>query len=261
MGIIWFRGDFLRCFPRCHSVLLPYFFLMLSTVSAQSNLAEKEEENYYGWFDQQVQKEHLPLYNGIGYVEKYKVINTYHKFFKSTDFLQGSMFYDGQMYPNLEMKYDLHDDLVLLNLRSGQRMVLLQPDQEKIDDFKIDGRHFVHIQDSISKVRQTAGYYELLYQGVHFQLLEKHVKKRFERKGKNALYSEFKSRNKNYFYFNGEHYILNNRKDFEKAFPSYKKQIQGYSKKRFPKENRNLHLIALARRVDDLITKSKTEDP
>lgn len=252
-----FHYKFLRFFSKGIHISLVCLSFFLYTVSAQTISDANGGDEYYAWFDRQIQKEHLPLYNGIGYVERYKVINEYHKFYKSTDFLEGSLFYDGQLYPNLELKYDLHKDLVLLNLKSGQRIVLLQPDQEKIEYFRIDGKYFAHINDSLSKVRQTSGYYEILYQGVNFKLLEKHTKKRFERKGKNALYSEFKSRNKNYLFYRGEHYILNARKDFENIFPEFRRDIQAYSKKRFPKKNRHAHLIVLSRRIDDLIGKSK----
>lgn len=259
MDVQYFRNSYLGHFRYCLNGLLFCLIFPAATVTAQMKSGQKEAVAYYTWFDQQVQQEHLPLFNGIGYVEKYKVVNEYHKFYKSIDFLKGSLYYDGQLYPNLEIKYDLHEDVVLLNLKNGQRVVLLQPDQEKIEGFEIDGQFFVHIKDSISKVRKTFGYYELLYEGDNFQLLEKHTKKRFERKGKNSLYSEFKGRNKNYLYYKGEHYTLNNRKDFEDVFPELKRDIQTYSKKRFPRQKKQAHLIALSRRIDDLINKPKAQ--
>lgn len=257
MSNMWFCLSLLKCFLRRPIGILLYFLFTTSTVSAQKGFYGKVAEDYYSWFDEQVEKESLPLYIGIGYVEKYKVINKYHKFFKSTGFLKGSLIYDGQLYPDLEMKYDLDEDLILLNLRNGQRIVLLQPNQDKIERFEIDGKYFIHINDGISKARETSGYYELLYEGTNLQLHEKHTKKRFERKGRKSLYYEFKSRNKNYLFYKGEHYVLKDRKDFENVFPEFKREIQGYSKKRFPKENRHAHLITISRRIDELINKLK----
>lgn len=257
METLLYYQHFLRFLLRDVRIPLFGFFFILSGVLAQTTSEKNGEVAYYDWFDKQVQKEHLPLYNGIGYVEQYKVINEYHKFYKSIDFLKGSLFYDGQLYANLELKYDLHEDLVLLNLKNGQRIVLLQPDQEKIENFTIDGKYFIHVYDHILQGNDASGYYELLYEGSHFELLEKHTKKRFERKGKNSLYSEFKSRNKSYIFYEGVLYVLQNRKDFEEIFPEFKKEIQEYSKKRFPKENRRAHLIALSKRINDLINNSK----
>lgn len=214
----------------------------------------KSNDNYHEWFDELVGVENTALYNGIGYIEKYKVINEYHKFYKTTDFLPGSIVYDKNYYSGLEMKYDLDEDLVALNLKNGSRIILLQPIKSKIEQFIIDDQLFININDSLSLASNISGFHEVLYENPDFQLLEKHQKKRFVRKGKNTIYYEFKSRNFNVLFYNNNYFPISKRKDFIKVFPEYKKQIELFSKKTFPKSNYRQHLVSLAKRIHQLNT-------
>ncbi len=229
--------------------MLVLFFLCQTGFSQ----IEQNEDDYYKWFDELVEIENTPLYNGIGYFAKYKVINEYHQFFKSVDFLPGSIVYKGQYYPNIMMKYDLYEDVVLLNLKKGLRIVLLQPIKSRIDSFKIFGHNFKNINNSAAKKQDVSGFYELLFDAPGFQLLEKHKKQRYERKGKSNLYSEFKKRNTFILFYAGNYYPINNRKSLIDVFPAYTKEIQGYSHKKFPKENRTDYLTVLCQRTYALI--------
>lgn len=216
----------------------------------------KSNDDYHEWFDELVGVENTALYNGIGYIEKYKVINDYHKFYKTTDFLPGSIVYDKNYYSGLEMKYDLDEDLVALNLKNGLRIILLQPIKNKIDRFTIDNQSFININDSLSRASNISGFYEVLLENPGFQLLEKHKKKRFERKGKNTIYYEFKSRNFNVLFYNNNYFTVSKRKDFIKIFPQYKKQIEVFSKKKSPKSSYRRDLVSLANRIYELLLKN-----
>ncbi len=233
-----------------------FFFLILAPFFILAQ-ADDHGEKYYQWFDDLIDIENTALYNGIGYVEKYKVINKYHKFFESTDFLWGDMVYDGQYYPNLEMKYDLDEDLVVLHLKNGLRKVLLQPIKEKVEKFTIDQHRFVNITDSVAKTYAISGFYEVLFEKSDFMLLEKHQKKRFKREGKSSVYYEFKSRNRHYLFYNNEYFTVRNRKDFMRIFPKLQKQIQTYSKKRSSKTEIREYLISLAKRVQLLLSETQ----
>ncbi|WP_133248430.1 hypothetical protein [Flagellimonas aquimarina] len=234
---------------------IPLFYIScFSFVFGQT----KSNDQYHEWFDGLVGIENTALYNGIGYIEKYKVINDYHKFYKTTDFLPGSIVYDKNYYSGLEMKYDLDEDLIVLNLKHGLRIVLLQPIKKKVMRFTIDNHSFININDSLASAFNILGFHEVLLENSSFQLLEKHQKKRFQRKGKNTVYHEFKSRNFNILHYNNEYFTVKNRKDFTKIFPEFKKQIETYSKKKsFPKSTYRQHLVSLARRIHELLLEQK----
>lgn len=218
---------------------------------------QKDEEEYYEWFDKAMGIENTALYNGIGYIEKYKVINNYHKFYKTTDFLEGSIVYDGHHYFGLEMKYDLDEDLVLLNLKKGLRIVLLQLIKNKVDSFIIDGHSFINIKDSLPNNPGISGFYEVLLENQNLKLFEKHKKKRFQKAGNNSVYYEFKSRNTTFLFYDQQYYPLRNRKDLVKIFPEYKKEIEGLSKKKFPKSNTRDYLITLSNRISGLLVEDR----
>lgn len=221
------------------------------SLSAQN---QAEEEAYYLWFDKVFGIENTALYNGVGYTEKFRVINEYHKFFKTTEFLKGSINLEGNPYPGLQMKYDLDADEVLVNLNNGNRIVFLQPIKSRVESFTIDNHHFIHIRDSIANAAGIPGFYEVLWQNSNMKLLEKHFKKRFKKEGKNSVYYEFKSRNTTFLFYDNTYYPIRRRKDFIRIFPDLKKEIQASSKKKFPKADYRNYLISLAKRVHALQT-------
>jgi len=236
-------------------------FLSLMLILYQYSFSQIEQSTdvYNNLYDQVIEIENTPLFNGLGYVEKYKVINEYNKFFKSSEFLPATIVYKGQYYPNIEMKYDLYEDVVLLTHKKGMRIVLLQPIKARIDSFVIDGHNFRNINDTAAETLGMTGFYEVLFDAPGFQLLEKHHKRRFERKGKNTVYSEFKQRNKMILFYNGSYHEIKTRISLTKLFPEYKSEIQDFSYSRFPKENRSEYLKIVCQKINELISNTKIQ--
>ena len=219
-----------------------------------------QEEAYYAWFDALIGIENTALYNGLGIIEKYRVINQHHKFFKTTDFLPGSISYDGQYYSAVRMKYDLYEDQVLMNLQNGAGIVLMQPIKHKIHRFTIDNSNFIHLNDSVAIAANLNGFFELLLENSSFKLLKKHKKQIFQRRGKNALYYEFKSRNTLFIHYAGEYYPLTSRRDLMKIFPELKKEISTYPKKAFRINEAHSNLITFLTRLHHVLS-AQIADP
>jgi len=248
----FFKNYRIVSLPNFKVVILASLALVLSNSLILAQAAQSDTE-HYKQFDEIIGIENTGLYNGIGVVEKYRVINEHHKFYETTDFLPGSIVYNQQFYAGLEMKYDLDEDVVLLNQESGLRIVLLQPIKNKIERFTINDHVFVNINDSLSRAYNISGFYEVLLKNPELQLLEKHIKKRFKHEGKKSLYYEFKSRNFNILFYDNSYYTVGNRKDFIKIFPGFKKEIEAYSRKTFSKSNYRRHLVALTKRIHELL--------
>ncbi len=238
-----------------HLPLVVALLFCTPIIISQNQITERE---HYLWFDQMVGVENSALYNGIGYSEKFRVINQYHKFFKTTEFLPGSIVFDGNLYPGLQMKYDLDSDQVLVNLKNGSGIVFLQPIKKKIQSFTIEGHQFIHVNDSLAKANNISGFYEVLWQNSQMKLLEKHFKKRFKREGKNSIYYEFKSRNAVFLFYDKNYYPVKRRKDFIKIFPGLKEEIQAFSNKSFPKSDSRRHMIALTSSIHTLLLNGET---
>ena len=105
----------------------------------------------------------LPIYNGREYISNGQKARGF-AFYESDDFIVGSIYYDGILYKNIKMRYDLVlDELVINDFASTNQIALVK---EKIDYFNLGVRHFVLVspEKSSSDILKT-GFYEQLYGG------------------------------------------------------------------------------------------------
>jgi len=109
--------------------------------------------------------EQAPLYNGPEYYFYDHTIKGTAYFMDVNTFTPGSVFYDGHLFSNVQMLYDLYtDDVAVLLYNHFQKISLLK---SKVKSFDFLGHHFVNINtDTISnKSDIKSGYYDELYSG------------------------------------------------------------------------------------------------
>ncbi len=102
------------------------------------------------------------LYNGREYTGNYSRTIGY-PFFASEHPQQGTVFYDGTLYPHSAITYDLTTDEVFIKTSENRSLKLLS---EKIDQFSLGDDVFVRVvQQPDRKDGAVAGFYEVLYTG------------------------------------------------------------------------------------------------
>jgi hypothetical protein len=104
----------------------------------------------------------LHLYNGSEYIDYDHRIKG-NPFFLSLSFADGAIVYDGILYENVKMFYDiLHDDVVIKNYNDTALLLA----KEKISSFDYAGHHFVNlVADSSETGINVIGFYDVLYNG------------------------------------------------------------------------------------------------
>lgn len=97
----------------------------------------------------------LPLYNGAEYTKFYHGVQG-HPFYMHDSLVQGDLFYDGILYHNVLLNYNVADNEVLI--KQPVHGYYIRPVSEKIEYFIIDGHRF-------EKVRDATGtkFYEIIY--------------------------------------------------------------------------------------------------
>lgn len=112
------------------------------------------------------------LYNGIQYVS-YQFQSVGNPFFLSDDSLsEGSVCYDGIVYDQIPLLYDIKRDQLVLQSFDGNTLIVLV--RHRVSWFKLLGHTFIPVSaDSASNL--DVGYYDLLYNGPH-EVLERWTK-------------------------------------------------------------------------------------
>jgi hypothetical protein len=92
-----------------------------------------------------------PLYNGIEHIMYPRM--TGHPYFDQEGMQYGSIVYEGILYRNIPMLYDLVRDQPIVFNREGYMLGL---SREKVKEFSLSGHRFIHT---------PSGFYDLLCSG------------------------------------------------------------------------------------------------
>ncbi|PKD17134.1 hypothetical protein APR41_06790 [Salegentibacter salinarum] len=237
-----------------------YFFLFFILISSATFSQNYSEEKIYSWYDKQVGIENSGLFRGIEYVETDRMINEKHKFFQIQNFQIGSVVYDGQPYYDLPLKYNVYDDLLLINLQYGERNSIFQLFSDKVDLFEINGKKFRYLKaDNDSDI---IGFYEVINEEGQFKIFKKHLKNRMEIRDRSVAYSEFSTADPDYiFQFKNEYFDLDNRRDLFSLFPNLKSEIRSFynANRKQSRDNPDVFMSKLAAEMNNQISTVPTD--
>ncbi len=230
------------------------FSFSISITNSQNTISLKDN---YLWFDKQVGIENTGLFNGLRYDEEFRMENDNHKFYKTLEFLNGDIIYDRQPYYDIQMKYDLYEDQIIVNLitKSGNNILKLL--NSKINSFAINGSEFIKLSNSsiINSNEIISGVYETLFNSPNFTLYKKNKKKAKKIITKKYLYYTLKDHSQYYYYQNKNYYLIKSKKDWIKIFPNKKKEIQTFYNKNklLIQSNNDLFLKQLSLKLSNSI--------
>ncbi|HSP83608.1 MAG TPA: hypothetical protein VLN72_07735 [Gillisia sp.] len=211
----------------------------------QLSLAQQARDSIttYTWFDGMVGKENTNLINGLEYIEQHVTVNNKQKFLASVLFLPGSVIYQNEPYFNVELKYNVYDDLLLVKNIRGEAVIL---HKNRIKSFKIADHSFTHIRDTLQG--NASGFFELLLDAPQLSLLKKHKKKQKKFLDRSFTYFEFTEDTPHYvLYHNRNYFPANTRREILRVFPEKAGEIRKFyrSHRKVEKNNKDQFMLQL----------------
>ena len=221
------------------------------TSTADGNFTQKAIDNAVGHYDKLMSSE-LHLYNGTEYVGFDRSIKG-NEYFGSDDWEEGNIFYDGQLYKKVFLRYDLYDDGVLTEHfgRNGY-YAKVQLIKEKVGYFDLLGHHFVHIEpDSAENSILRAGFYDVLYDG-STKVLVKRIKEIQQSDSGNTLQEEFSERNRIFVEKEGQYFSVKSKRSVIKVLKDQKKDLRRFARHGHLDftHDREASIVKLARHYD-----------
>lgn len=187
------------------------------------------ENSIYNWFDTIVGKENLGINNGTLHVNPYNTVDKNNNYYDSNKFSLGDVNYDGQFYYDVDLKYDIHRDILVLKPYGDYNPMGLNLIQEKTASFSINGKTFVNLSYIESSLPEYIhGYYEVNLTEKNLILYVKHHKDRKKIIKYEAIYDEFDENNEFILSYKNTFYKINSKNDITKIFPKYKNKISDY---------------------------------
>ena len=211
----------------CRTQLSLFLFLFFKIVVLFSqSLTDNEIHKTY---NDLVGLENTGFYNGPEFKDEYANSSGDSRYFNQSIFVDGTIEYDGQLFVNVPLEYDIFSDNVITKSKDymGNFIVRLIP--EFISKFTIDGHNFIKLYDSKLQLAGN-GFYEIATAGNQFKLYLKHIRKVKERTVDFSVQYGFTSHNFYLVQCDGDYFIISSIKDFKRVVPVRYKEIQKFRK-------------------------------
>jgi hypothetical protein len=207
----------------CGNTLMTGIILFLN---ATYGFSQSTVRPAYESFDAVIHIQNTGLANGTEYIEQHIVKNNKHKYLDTPQYQTGTVVYEGQPYFDVDLKYNIYDDLLIVRIPTTGGSAAFELHKEKVSSFTIKNSSFI----SVKKTQNAKPrFYEVLLDGDHFYLLKKHLKKARKHLDQNFTYFEFEKDSPEYLLsINGDYHNVNSRKSIRKLFPDQEEQIRNF---------------------------------
>lgn len=193
---------------RCLLLLIIPASLSAQSMTTDSSVYQQTLNNTLALYNHSV-KQNSHLYNGSEYLYSGHGTKGF-PYFESADTLTGSVYYDGNLYTNVPLRYDLTtDELVIIDYTKNYPIKLLA---EKTYYFIADGHTFINAsKNEVSPFVGETGFYQLLYNN-KTSLYARKYKTVITRTVQEGFADAYKQYNKYYLYKNEKLSKVNNEK-------------------------------------------------
>ncbi len=211
------------------SIVFRYSLMLLLLFQVMNLRAQNKAPNsIYDWFDSKVGKENLAINNGVILTNYDRVLNNNDRFYFS-NYLNGSVVYDNQIYNNILLNYDiLNDDLIIKPSGEFDKNAIILI-KEKVSSFSVDGINYINLDASPTKnLDFINGFYEEHLIANKFTFYSKHKKDKSERINGDKIYDDFTEKTYYALFYNTTFYEISSKKSVIVIFPDYKKFISQF---------------------------------
>lgn len=212
-------------------LVFPFIFLVVSFSYAQNTSKDKIHETY----DNIVGLDNTGLYNGTEFTDLFLNTDGTFRYLKGFDYSKGSVFYKGEYYVNIFLKYDLLEDNLLTRSDDNLSVFNVKLIPEFVEWFTIYNRKFVRLTNTNLGLSGN-GFFEEVYSGNQLILYIKHSKRKKDKALKSGIQYRFFDTNLYVLKRNNSYFKVNSVKDLRKAIPEKEDEIR-----QFHRSNRILY--------------------
>lgn len=198
------------------------------TVIGQSKTDEMAIQN---WYDQTVGLENLEVNKGVIYKNNFATTTEDHNFYGLNEFQSGAVFYNNQSYYNVDLKYDILNDQLVVSPKNQTNGIEIIVDKSKTARFEIQNRKFVLLGSLKNKtINFEQGFYEERIVAKDFVLFIKHKKTILNRIVDDRIVYYFPIDANFFLAKENSFFKINSKSDIINLFPNQKDQIKDFYK-------------------------------
>lgn len=192
------------------------------------------------------------VFNGVEYIDPFqrKKLDG-NPYFLTDEWQEGFLFYDGQLYENVSLRYNLFQNKLLIE--HVQSHVTIELIIEKVKYFGIANHKFVWLSGSSDQSDFREGFHDLLYSG-NTKVYARRYKTINEVIDQKTMVTRFADKAKLFLFKDGQYLAINNKNSALNAFGEEKSELKKFlSEENINfKSNPEIALVAMASYYDDL---------
>jgi uncharacterized protein YerC len=146
-----------------------------------------------------------------------------HPFFSANKFEEGSIVYDGLLYPKVSLLYDLVNDQVIVKHQDNTGLLnQIQVEKNKVSKFDVLGHTFIKLDGKNTSLKP--GFYDQLYIDSNVQVLAKRSKyAKME-----VVVMTYKDMDSYFILKDGQHHTIKSKASVLRVFKDRKKELSKY---------------------------------
>lgn len=229
--------------------------LLISCNAFKTYSQNNSEATLYNWFDNAIGKEILAINNGTRHINYDRTVNNKDRYYKTDLLTTGSINYDNQDYFEINLKYDIYKDELILKYYGESDYTEINLLKDKVRSFKINDEHFINLNiNNQLPFNLLGGFYEQNFIGKTFTFYIKHYKRAKEILKNNGVFIEYFYQNEFVLFTEDKFTSITTKKEVLKLFPDYKSQINDYylMNRNLKKENETKFMKNLMRYINSL---------
>ncbi len=217
-----------------------------------------EKPSLYDFFDNSIGKDNLNINNGVVHSEPFRPIPNKNRYYID-EFNIGDLSFEGEIYTNVNLKYDIYDDQVIYKKNGETDNLPITVIKDKVDFFIFKNKKFVNLKSEFIKFPNLIkGFYEENYIGNEVSLYTKHHKGKIKVFELDGVYHNFIYNSYFFIKYKGIFYKIVSEKDVKNVFRIYKKEISNYYKtnKKLEQSDKKQFMENLTKQINGLLRKS-----
>ncbi len=169
----------------------------------------------------------LSIYTGPQYAFNYAQVGG-NQYFIDDYWEQGRVVYEGQVYDSVFMKYDVFNDLIVVEHFGEKGLVMsIQLFSPKINSFTLHDHYFERLAaDSAGVIRE--GFYDILFGGKQISAMVKRQKEIVRTTSTSTLADDFVGKDRHFLYKGGLYYPVKKRGSVIKVLHDHKKEVKNF---------------------------------
>ena len=206
-----------------------FFPMIIFAFALFQNAYSQSMQTISDTFDNSVGLHNLGLNNGTVHLNTDKSENKTHRYYESDKYLAGSVYYDGQYYAHVDLKYDIDQDIVVAKVAGEFNNTGINLITPKTASFQIGNKTFVNLNYQNANVPEfLKGFYELATYQNGLKLYIKNHKSRVNILNEKGQFTNFETSDSFVLFYRNNYFELRSQNSFLEIFPKSEVKIRKF---------------------------------